>query len=173
MFTSERAQLPISPSAPGEKAFRTTARANQPDQVMDALDLGQLDDVLEAERDGVIIEKHKSAPATSEMLARRGITEAMVALLRGETRLLGALLVGGHVDSRAFAARALQLCQTLAIQTSTTLENGRLERSIARLTELQEQLTHQAFHDSLPDLANRTLFGDRIEHALQRSERSG
>jgi diguanylate cyclase (GGDEF)-like protein len=171
MFSSEMAQLTIFPSAPGEKAFRTTVRENQPDQVMDALDLAQLDDVLEAERDGVIIDKHKSAPATSEMLARRGITEAMVALLRGETRLLGALLVGGHVDSRAFDARDLQLFQTLAIQTSTTLENGRLERSIARLTELQEQLTHQAFHDSLTDLANRTLFGDRIDHALVRAAR--
>ena len=39
-----------------------------------------------------------------------------------------------------------------------------MERSIARLTELQEQLTHQAYHDSLTDLANRSLFGQQIEH---------
>ncbi|MBV9101453.1 MAG: EAL domain-containing protein [Candidatus Dormibacteraeota bacterium] len=173
MFSAEIAQLTIFPSATGEKAFRTTVYPTRPAQVMEPLDLGQLDDVLEAERDGVIVDRHNSPPATVDMLARRGINEAMVAVLRGENRLLGALLVGGHLDSRSFDARDLQLFQTLAIQTCTTLENGRLERSIARLSELQEQLTHQAFHDSLTGLANRTLFGDRIEHALQRAARVG
>jgi diguanylate cyclase (GGDEF)-like protein len=46
-------------------------------------------------------------------------------------------------------------------------------QSIARLTQLQEQLSHQAFHDSLTDLANRSLFTDRIDHALLRRIRTG
>jgi diguanylate cyclase (GGDEF)-like protein/PAS domain S-box-containing protein len=36
---------------------------------------------------------------------------------------------------------------------------------------LQEELAHQAFHDSLTGLSNRAVFRDRIEHALARSER--
>jgi diguanylate cyclase (GGDEF)-like protein/PAS domain S-box-containing protein len=36
---------------------------------------------------------------------------------------------------------------------------------------LQEELAHQAFHDSLTGLSNRAVFHDRIEHALARSER--
>ncbi len=172
MFSAEVAQLTIFPSVAGEKALRTTVRHGGSDEVMAPLGLGELDDVLEADTDGVIIDR-RSAPAAADMLARRGVGEAMIALLRGQSRMLGSLLVGGHVDARPFDSRDLQLFQTLAIQTTTTLENGRLDRSIARLTELQEQLTHQAFHDSLTDLANRSLFGDRIDQALVRGADAG
>jgi diguanylate cyclase (GGDEF)-like protein/PAS domain S-box-containing protein len=38
---------------------------------------------------------------------------------------------------------------------------------------LEDQLAHQAFHDSLTGLANRALFGDRLDHALARRARTG
>ena len=36
---------------------------------------------------------------------------------------------------------------------------------------LEEQIRHQAFHDSLTSLANRALFEDRLNHALERQRR--
>jgi diguanylate cyclase (GGDEF)-like protein/PAS domain S-box-containing protein len=41
-------------------------------------------------------------------------------------------------------------------------------RDVTERKALEEQLKHQAFHDSLTGLANRALFTDRVEHALAR-----
>jgi diguanylate cyclase (GGDEF)-like protein/PAS domain S-box-containing protein len=46
-----------------------------------------------------------------------------------------------------------------------------IARDISQRKELEDQLRHQAFHDSLTGLANRSRFMDRLEHALQREER--
>ncbi|MGI8803202.1 MAG: putative bifunctional diguanylate cyclase/phosphodiesterase [Solirubrobacteraceae bacterium] len=58
--------------------------------------------------------------------------------------------------------------------------NRQLDLSLQRLTEAFEreresaaELKHQAFHDSLTDLANRALFVDRVEHALEVAGRAG
>jgi diguanylate cyclase (GGDEF)-like protein/PAS domain S-box-containing protein len=39
-------------------------------------------------------------------------------------------------------------------------------RDVTERKRLEQQLTHQAFHDSLTGLANRALFRDRVAHAL-------
>ncbi|MCW5962166.1 MAG: EAL domain-containing protein [Pyrinomonadaceae bacterium] len=44
-------------------------------------------------------------------------------------------------------------------------------RNINERKILEDQLTHQAFHDPLTALANRVLFRDRVEHALMRYQR--
>ncbi|MDP9222704.1 MAG: sensor domain-containing diguanylate cyclase, partial [Actinomycetota bacterium] len=46
-------------------------------------------------------------------------------------------------------------------------------RDITERVRLEEELTHQAFHDSLTGLANRALFRDRLNQSLARSARSG
>src|SRR5919204_1768166 len=57
-------------------------------------------------------------------------------------------------------------------------ENRRLRgivlnaRDVTERMRLEEELTRQAFHDGLTNLANRALFRDRLDQALARSERS-
>ena len=45
-------------------------------------------------------------------------------------------------------------------------------RDITERVRLEEELSHQAFHDGLTGLANRSLFNDRLEQALVRSART-
>jgi diguanylate cyclase (GGDEF)-like protein/PAS domain S-box-containing protein len=44
-------------------------------------------------------------------------------------------------------------------------------RDVTERRALEDQLTHQAFHDSLTGLANRALFSERIAHAIHRGAR--
>jgi diguanylate cyclase (GGDEF)-like protein/PAS domain S-box-containing protein len=46
-------------------------------------------------------------------------------------------------------------------------------RDVSERKAFEEQLAHQAFHDSITGLANRALFRDRVEHALERLSREG
>jgi diguanylate cyclase (GGDEF)-like protein/PAS domain S-box-containing protein len=46
-------------------------------------------------------------------------------------------------------------------------------RDVSERRRLEEQLTHQAFHDPLTGLANRALFRDRVSHALELAQRRG
>ena len=44
-------------------------------------------------------------------------------------------------------------------------------RDVTERKRFEEQLEHQAFHDSVTTLANRALFHDRVSHALERQSR--
>jgi diguanylate cyclase (GGDEF)-like protein/PAS domain S-box-containing protein len=46
-------------------------------------------------------------------------------------------------------------------------------RDVTERRALEDELRHQAFHDSLTGLANRALFLDRLEHAMSRKRRFG
>jgi diguanylate cyclase (GGDEF)-like protein/PAS domain S-box-containing protein len=52
-------------------------------------------------------------------------------------------------------------------------KNAVLQREIVRRELVEHELMHAAFHDPLTGLPNRTLFYDRLQHAVKRTIRHG
>ena len=105
--------------------------------------------------------------AAGEYLRGRGIQRAMLAMLPGEDRVIGTLMLADRYGVvRDFSADDVKLFETLANNASVALQYDRLEQAITRLEDLQQQLRHQAFHDSLTDLPNRALFIASVREAL-------
>src|SRR5829696_6516087 len=79
--------------------------------------------------------------------AGRGLKDAMAAALRTDDRVHGLLLVGGRLgDVTTFSSSDLALLDTFARHVATSLERGRLEENLRQVTDLKEQLRHQALH---------------------------
>ncbi len=90
----------------------------------------------------------------------------MIAGLEGEHRPIGILVIGDRMGGIfSFSDEDLRLFGMLAHNMATALENDRLETALTRLQELEGRLSHQATHDSLTGLGNRTLFLERLEEA--------
>jgi diguanylate cyclase (GGDEF)-like protein len=112
--------------------------------------------------------------ASSVAERRLPIDSAMVAPIMTDGEQTGLMVVANPVnETSVFAEADLELLSTLSGQVGVAVENGRLEDSLAALTELKEELRHQALHDGLTGLANRTLFRERVSHAMQMSRRTG
>src|SRR5207248_10766335 len=65
------------------------------------------------------------------------------------------------------------LFRTFTGHAALLLANEQLEQSLAKLTDLEAKLRHQALHDALTGLPNRRLFHARVAEAFQRVETEG
>ena len=98
------------------------------------------------------------------------------------TRFLGQLLYGpeGHVrstDVRLVRADGSVIdAEVVGSNLQRNRDVGGIVLTVRDVTErrtLEDELRHQAFHDSLTGLPNRALFTDRVDHALERTRRVG
>jgi diguanylate cyclase (GGDEF)-like protein len=76
-------------------------------------------------------------------------------------------LVTRSDDDTRFGAREQRRALEVAEHVNAAI------RRAAEREDLEDQLRHQAFYDSLTGLPNRALFQDRLEHGLARAERFG
>ena len=123
-----------------------------------------------ADEQATVVNRAVAPHALANYLAENGITEAAIAPVPGETRLVGVMLLGDRLGSVAdFSSSDLRLFETLAGHAGMSLEFDRLEQAIRRMRELQGALERQAYRDPLTDLANRALFMRRVHESLTRA----
>jgi diguanylate cyclase (GGDEF)-like protein len=90
-------------------------------------------------------------------LVRRELRDAVLVPLRGDSGIVGTILVGDRMgDVRSFDQQDLHLLTTVANHASMALQNGRLV----------DRLRHDALHDVLTGLPNRSMLNQAIVEAL-------
>ncbi len=161
MFRAERAEVLLHPRIPGEDALRTTSIDGAPATAMVPVPFTPDDPIARRIRNEPHAFFFSPSPFEPE---RATLRQAMVAPLRGESTLIGSMLVGNRLtEGTVFTDDDLRLLETLANQAAVALENGQLEQSLAELSRLKEQLRFQAYHDPLTGLANRSLFVEQVD----------
>ena len=161
--------LLTSPNA-GEPALRSVSGSSG-ETLMHPVDLAGLDNHalgrIELGDHPLLLSRQRESGEFDAFLAARSLDDGILGALRGEDRVFGFLLVGDRMgDVGTFVESDGELFGTFAGHASVLLENGRLEHSLAQVTELKEELHHQAYHDALTGLPNRVLFADRVAETL-------
>ncbi len=170
-FRAEMAEIVLFGSD-GNPPLRTTLGPGEYKEVMEPMDEGVAAELRALVSAGAPA-LHIARPFGSERLRRyldgRLVTDAMVAMLPGEDRVIGTIMLANRYGViRSFTNEDLKLFETLANNASVALQYDRLEQAVHQLRELQEQLHHQAFHDPLTELGNRSLFIKQVKGALDK-----
>jgi diguanylate cyclase (GGDEF)-like protein len=163
MFRAERAEVVLYPRGGVGDALRTSCGIGRPTLVMVPVELDADDPV----RREIAVDRHAVFHTPRNPDEADGIRQMMIAPLVGESGVVGTMAIANRLtEGTSFGEDDLRLLETLANQAAVALENGQLEQSLAELSRLKEQLRHQAYHDSLTNLANRALFSEQVEAKL-------
>jgi diguanylate cyclase (GGDEF)-like protein len=175
MFHAELGEFTLFPATGEELAYRTRVGRGSDAEVMIPIDLEPVDEgMMELLADGhaLLIRSGRCDPVADAYLRSRRLRGAMIVSLHGEVRVMGTILLGNRSgDVKSFDEEDLKLLATLGSHASAALENGRLEKSVSRLVEVEQQLRQQASHDPITGLPNRVLFGERLAAALRRADK--
>jgi diguanylate cyclase (GGDEF)-like protein len=91
----------------------------------------------------------------SELQSRQGMKSAGIVLIKGEGEPFGVLGAGSRA-LHGFTPEDVNFMQAIANVLANAIERRRTE----------ERTQHEALHDALTGLPNRSLFLDRLQHAL-------
>jgi diguanylate cyclase (GGDEF)-like protein len=107
--------------------------------------------------DAAKIISSRSGNSEVRLLKQLGSNNAIVAPLHIENELQGILVITDRgTEGTGFEELDRRLFELLSKQVALGLENSQLERSLGVVSRLEEEMRHQANHDILTGLANRS-----------------
>ena len=138
------------------------------DSVPESALIGLLDEDVWTEvmekRAPLAINRGSRVPSHRRFLAAIDAEDCLVAPLLSDGEPAGAIIVADRMSNvTSFDEQDLQLFATLANHANVAFENSRL---VQKLRQEAEDRRHEARHDSLTGLANRTLFQSRVTHLI-------
>jgi diguanylate cyclase (GGDEF)-like protein len=171
LLRAEYAEILLLPVSDGEGPLRSSSGVEgellmHPEERIAPEDAAAFAEIASA-GSALLLTQRRASFTFDAFLRSRRLEDAIVAPLRGEDRTFGLLVVGERLgDVSTFTESDVELLGTFAGHSSILLENGRLEHSLAQVTELKEQLRHQAYHDALTGLPNRPHLLEAVEEEL-------
>jgi diguanylate cyclase (GGDEF)-like protein len=162
MLSADYAEILLLSSKPEDGALRSVInpaeeRLMEHDSVSEHALLA-VRKTAEQER-GLLLSRGRSPHQLDSFLAERGLRDALLTSLSSERLPFALLVVGNRAgDVSTFNGEDRRLFETFAGHAGMLLEND----------QVKEQLRHQAYHDALTGLPNRSLFTERVAEALER-----
>ena len=117
----------------------------------------------------VIAEDYAAYPYAHQLLATHGMRSAMAAPVYRNGVVVGSLLVGSF-QPRSYSVAEQEVLLAFAEHASLALNDA---AAVDGMRRAFDDAMHQATHDPLTGLPNRSLVLDRLDQALGRSQRSG
>jgi diguanylate cyclase (GGDEF)-like protein len=111
----------------------------------------------------VVVEDYEESPSGHPAMVGFGIQASMSAPIHEHGGAVGSLAIGTRRPGRRYSEAERDVLVAFAGQAGLALMDAKTV----------DTMVHQALHDPLTGLPNRSLFLDRLEHALARAERTG
>jgi diguanylate cyclase (GGDEF)-like protein/PAS domain S-box-containing protein len=118
----------------------------------------------------VMLNDYQAESGSETPAGKAGVRAAVAVPLLHEGRLMGALSANTYDPTRKFTdedAEVLELLAGIASAILASLERtAELAEANRHLRQARDQAQHQALHDGLTGLPNRTLLRDRLQQAI-------
>ena len=167
LLKGESAEINLAPQEPGAAPMRWILSGDGPiAQAEPDPSVSALGERVIAEGRALLLSR--SDDFMGDHLAALQMRDVMVAPVLADGRTVGTMLVANRMGAvtNSFDVEDLKLFETLVNHASVTLENGQL---VERLRREAAEKAHQALHDALTGLPNRTLFRTKVEEAIAAS----